>query len=146
MIIFILFNGFGKSILGDSGSYLISFIAGSFLIKFSESDILISPYFIVLLLWYPAYENLFSIIRKKILKRKAFEPDNDHLHQLIYFQFKKITRYANTLTGIVLSLTNFIIFFFAKEFYSSTTTLVTMIFVNVIIYNITYFYLYKKKY
>ena len=59
-----LFNLFGKVFMGDGGSYLISFIFGVFLIKFYIQNPLISPYFIMCLLWYPAFENLFSIILK----------------------------------------------------------------------------------
>ena len=64
-----IFNFFGKMFLGDGGSYLISFVAGIILIKFSNDNYLVSPYYIMALLWYPAYENLFSIVRKKILKK-----------------------------------------------------------------------------
>ena len=67
-----IFNFFGKIYLGDGGAYLISFVAGVILIKFSNDNYLVSPYYIVALLWYPAYENLFSIIRKKILKIKLY--------------------------------------------------------------------------
>jgi UDP-N-acetylmuramyl pentapeptide phosphotransferase/UDP-N-acetylglucosamine-1-phosphate transferase len=50
--------------MGDSGSYLIAIIIGIYLIKFYELNILISPYYIALLLWYPAFENLFSLVRR----------------------------------------------------------------------------------
>ena len=61
------------------GSYLISLFVGYYLIKISSLDILISPYFISLL-WYPAYECLFSIIRKKIKKFDISKADNKRLH------------------------------------------------------------------
>ena len=69
--------------LGDGGSYLISFVAGTILIKFFNDNYLVSPYYIMALLWYPAYENLFSIVRKKIQKKTPSTPDSRHLHQLI---------------------------------------------------------------
>ena len=53
---------------------------------FSEQ---ISPYYIANLLWYPAFENLFSIFRRTIYKKKNYKADNDHLHQLIFKYFKK---------------------------------------------------------
>ena len=67
-----LFNFFGLMFLGDSGSYLISFIAGVTMINFSNNNDLVSPYYIAAILWYPAYENLFSIIRKLIFKKIIF--------------------------------------------------------------------------
>ena len=75
--------------LGDGGAYLISFVAGTILIKFSNDNYLVSPYYIMALLWYPAYENLFSIVRKKILKKSPSTPDNKHLHMLSYYKISK---------------------------------------------------------
>ena len=67
-IIFI-FNFFGKSFLGDSGTYSISFLIGFICINFVYlNNTVVSPYFIASLLWYPAIENLFSIIRRYFLK------------------------------------------------------------------------------
>ena len=145
LLVFIIFNLFGKTILGDGGAYFVSFITGAFLISLSKNNILISPYFVVLLLWYPAYENLFSIIRKNILKIDPLKPDNNHLHQLIYFHLKKFSSYANTQTGLILSIFNLIIFLLAVNFYSETEILISIIVFNVFFYNITYFYLYNKK-
>ena len=42
----------------------MSFFIGIELINISNFTERVSPYFVALLLWYPAYENLFSIIRK----------------------------------------------------------------------------------
>ena len=69
------FNLFGKSFLGDSGTYSLAFLVGVLCMKFIyDNPQVISPYFIALLLWYPAIENLFSIIRrtisKKVVKRR----------------------------------------------------------------------------
>ena len=82
IILFIyILNFFNKIFLGDSGSYLLGFIFGVFLIDLYEINNQISPFFIVLLLWYPCYETLFSIIRKNILKKSPMAPDSNHLHQ-----------------------------------------------------------------
>ena len=78
------FNLFGKNFLGDSGSYLVAFLAGYVLVDFYRSYSEISALFIVIFLWYPAFENLFSIIRKKIDKADPSKPDTNHLHQLIF--------------------------------------------------------------
>ena len=60
LIIFIL-NFLNKIYLGDSGSYLLGFIFSLFLIKIYMWNQNISPFFIILLLWYPSFETLFSI-------------------------------------------------------------------------------------
>ena len=143
-----VFNFFGKIFLGDGGSYLISFIAGVILIKFSNDNYLVSPYYIAALLWYPAYENLFSIIRKKILKKSPSSPDNEHLHQLIYLYLNKSLNieknFSNPLSGILICLYNLFYFFIIVDNFNHTETLVHSIVFNVLFYNLLYFLLKKK--
>ena len=62
--VLIIFNYLNKLYLGDSGTYLISFSVGCLLIYIYNNGNLFSPFFVILLLWYPCFENLFSIIRK----------------------------------------------------------------------------------
>ena len=142
-----LFNFFGLMFLGDSGSYLISFIAGVTMINFSNNNDLVSPYYIVAMLWYPAYENLFSIIRKLIFKKSPSNPDNEHLHQLIYIFLKKNIKknnfFSNSLTGILICIYNLIYFNLIFNYFNNTKILVFSILFNVILYNITFVFLNK---
>ena len=93
LLVIYFFNSFSKVYLGDSGSFLLSFFIGYYLINFSNENLdlvhFISPIFILLLLWYPAFENLFSIIRKIISRNNPSEPDNLHLHHLLFYFLKK---------------------------------------------------------
>ena len=111
-----VFNFFEKFFCGDGGSFNI-FNCWVFLIELSNLDLIISPYFIACLLWYPAYECLFSMIRKKIKKYEITSPDNKHLHQLLFIFFKKKMRFKSwvisSLTGISINTYNFIIFYIA---------------------------------
>jgi len=148
LIIIFLFNFFGKVFLGDSGAYLISFYLAFFVINFSTDNILISPYLICFLLWYPAFENLFSILRRIIKKQKVEEPDQNHLHQMIYNLFIKkkwINRkFINTSTGLIINLYNLIMFLVFHKFYSKTDILVSGIFINIFVYLCLYFFIKKK--
>ncbi len=131
--------------LGDSGAYLVSFIVGSILIYIYQNNPNLSPYFIALLLWYPAFENLFSIIRKKINKINPVNPDTNHLHQLI-FKFinnKKnfIKIYSNQITSLLILLYNFFIFFISINFITKTNYMILLIILNIIIYLGTYTFL-----
>ena len=150
LVVIYIFNFFGKIYLGDGGAYLISFVAGVTLIKFSNDNYLVSPYYIVALLWYPAYENLFSIIRKKILKKPPSTPDNEHLHQLIYLYLNKSfninKNLSNPLSGLLVCLYNLFYFFFILGHfkYYHTTILVYSILFNVLFYSFLYFLLRKK--
>ena len=150
LVVIYIFNFFGKIYLGDGGAYLISFVAGVTLIKFSNDNYLVSPYYIVALLWYPAYENLFSIIRKKILKKTPSTPDNEHLHQLIYLYLDKSfninKNFSNTLSGILICLYNLFYFLTIFDNFNYTKTLVYSIIFNVLFYNFLYFLLRKKLY
>ena len=147
--IFIFFNFFGKNFLGDGGVYGLSFFIGFLLIKLSNLDPSVSPYFIANLLWYPAFENLFSIIRRLINKKKNYLPDNYHLHQLIYkFLLRKLFSKKNyvisSLTGIIINLYLFIIFFILYLYYSKTDVQIMLIFINTFLYTYLYFKLKMK--
>ena len=98
------------------------------------------------LLWYPAYENLFSIIRKINNKNSAFNPDNHHLHHLILIHLKKRfknTKIANSLTGCSINFYNLFIFYFATMNYSNTKHQLLLSFFSLIIYNVLYITLKK---
>ena len=84
LFILLIFNLSGYLYLGDSGSYLLSLFTGFFLIEFSNANPAISPYFIIVLLWYPCFELLFSMIRRFLKKKETYKPDTEHLHQLFY--------------------------------------------------------------
>ena len=143
-----IFNFFGKIFLGDGGSYLISFVFGVILIKFSSDNYLVSPYYVAALLWYPAYENLFSIIRKKALGKSPSTPDNEHLHQFIYLYLNKSfninKNLSNTLSGILICLYNLFYFVIIFDNFNHTEILVYSIISNVLIYNLLYLLLKKK--
>ena len=139
-ILFIL-NCFNFLLLGDSGSYLLSVFTGIYLIDLANQNILISPYFIMNLLWYPAYETLFSIIRKISVKKSPLSPDNMHLHQLIYLFIKnKINNanYANSFSGLFINSYNLLIFYFAFKNYSNTKYQLVLVLLSLIIYNTLY--------
>ncbi len=152
LLVLFFFNAFSKIYLGDSGVFLLSFAIGYYLIDFSNHNLevykFISPIFIMLLLWYPAFENLFSILRKKYNKVSPYEPDNKHLHHLLFFflkkKIKKNINFINTLTGVIINFYNFVIFYFSLNFYDNSKFLTYIIIVNVFTYLSVYFFLYTK--
>jgi len=145
--LFIL-NFFNYLYLGDSGAYLLSFVIGNILIYLHNNNSNISPYFIALLLWYPAFENFFSIIRKKLNKISPIDPDTNHLHQLIFkFLLKKnkaLNNYSNQITSLIIILYNVVIFGVSINFITKTNFMILLIIFNVLIYLVVYFYLLKK--
>ncbi len=148
LLVLFVFNFFEKFFCGDSGSYVISLIIGYYLIKLSNLNLIISPYFIACLLWYPAYECLFSMVRKKIKRTQMTGPDNNHLHQLLFIFFTKKIKskrwIISSLTGVLINTYNLIIFFIAIANVSQTKILIFVIITNIVLYNSVYFILKKK--
>lgn len=143
--IMIFFNFFGKSFLGDSGTYSIGFLIGIISIKFAyENYSLISPYFVASILWYPAIENLFSILRRIYLRKKLSNADNNHLHHLVYSYLKnngflKNKEYINSLSGILINFYNLITLSISIYFINSSKILLILILTNILVYLILYF-------
>ena len=146
LLIFIIFNFLGYCFLGDGGAYLISLILGLFLIQNYNNNFFISPYFVALMLWYPAFENLFSLSRRIYLKSKVSKPDNFHLHQLILKLLKKkvAVKYLNSTTSFVILFYNFIIFGISLKYYYHSKILITLILFNILVYLSLYYFLSKN--
>jgi UDP-N-acetylmuramyl pentapeptide phosphotransferase/UDP-N-acetylglucosamine-1-phosphate transferase len=138
-----------KFFLGDSGAYLIGFSFAILLINIYKWNLGLSPFFIILLLWYPCYENLFSIIRKNILNKSAMFPDAKHTHQLIFFfinkKYKLTSFVSNILTGQIINIYNFLIMLVALNFIKNSMIQIYLILFNIMIYNIIYLKLFKFK-
>jgi len=148
LIIFYFFNLFKILFIGDSGAYILGLIYSYFLIHFYNVNQNISPFFIILLLWYPCFEILFSIIRKFKLNKSPLKPDNNHLHQLLFLYFKdslKIkTLLSNSLSANVINLYNLTILYIGSLSVRDTQYQITLIILNIFLYIILYIKLYKK--
>ncbi len=148
LILMFTLNLFNRIYLGDSGSYLIGFFIGTLLISVYSKNSYLSPFYIILLIWYPCFENLFSLTRKFNSKISPFKPDNFHLHQLIFNKIMKKTNLqknnANNLTSLLILTYNFFVILFATTNYSNTKFQIFLLFLNIFAYLITYFLLKKN--
>ena len=128
------FNLLNKLYLGDNGIYILALIFGYLLIKIYSLNNNISPYFIVNLLWYPAFEI-------------PLEADTFHLHQLIYFflkkKFPKKNIFTNSLTGNLINAYNLILFYCAHLYIHSSNTQVFLLVISLLIYIFIYFTFYN---
>lgn len=149
LFIILAFNLNGKIILGDSGSYVLGLFVGIYLIDFSNLNEQISPYFVILLLWYPCFELLFSMIRRNGSKINIYEPDIYHLHQMIFNFFKKKISVKNNLNHFIASslinLYNAITILIGINYIYQTSKLVIIISVNLTVYSLIYFFLKKNR-
>ena len=139
IIIIIILNLCNYLMLGDAGAYILSFFIGYLIINCHISNPNISPYFFITLLWYPCYENLFSIIRKFKNKLSPLIPDNNHLHQLIYVRFKKkiikSQLIANNISSLLISFVNFIIILISSINPYSSVYQIKLIFFSMFLYS-----------
>ena len=147
MIISILFifNFLGKSFLGDGGSYLLGFFVSIILVKLHIHNEVISPWFFAVLLWYPAFEILFSIIRRSFKKENPFLPDNAHFHHLLYLYFKKkyniSSLFLNPIIANLINIFNLVILLWALQYNTQTIILINIFIFNCIVYLSIYFFL-----
>ena len=143
----IVMNFFNKLFLGDNGAYSLSFLMGILLINIYNLNSNISPYFIILLLWYPCFENLFSIIRKFIEKKNPLKADNNHLHQLIYLLIKKKYKFknhkSNNISSLIIIIFNFAILYVASLNIYYTKYQLMILSISILLYLIIFFNLRK---
>jgi UDP-N-acetylmuramyl pentapeptide phosphotransferase/UDP-N-acetylglucosamine-1-phosphate transferase len=104
--VFLIFNVIsGRLFLGDAGAYgMGACLLISALYCFSYGYMSLS--FLAALLSYPCLDFLFSILRRFATGRSITKPDNDHLHNRIHFQYRKIFRsknLANSASGLTVA-------------------------------------------
>ncbi|MGC8754834.1 MAG: MraY family glycosyltransferase [Thermosulfidibacteraceae bacterium] len=151
---FFLWNyPFGLIFLGDGGAYLLGFMAavvGAMLVNRYQD---ISSWFPFLLVLYPVWETVFSMYRRKFLrKRSPFLPDALHFHSLVY---KRLTKFffgpnledfkRNSYTSSFLWIMEFLCFLPAVVFWNSTILLVLFSLLFVTFYTWLYFRIVKFK-
>jgi len=150
LIISYVLNSINIFFLGDSGTYFLGFLFAFILVDLNNSNQNISPFFIILLLWYPCFETLFSMLRKKILNRSSMKPDSNHLHQLIFFslkkKFKNQKKTSNFLSANIINVYNLMIILISIKFISQSQIQIILIMTNLIVYTFTYFKLFLKRY
>ena len=144
----LILNSFGIIILGDSGAYLISIFLGIYLIDFANQNYIISPYFVILLLWYPCFELLFSMTRRVTSNLETYNPDTNHLHQLLYLKIFKRNkldfRINHFLVSVIINLYNFVSFYLGSNFFNNSKILILITLFNISFYIFVYSLLKKN--
>jgi len=101
--VFMLFNVIsGRLFLGDAGSYGIgASLLMTSLVLYSEGMASLS--FLAALLSYPCIDFLVTIIRRIVRGTSIMLPDNNHLHNQVHHQYRKVFKsktIANSASGL----------------------------------------------
>ncbi|RUM56921.1 MAG: glycosyltransferase, partial [Persephonella sp.] len=135
---------FGKIFLGDGGAYFIGFIIGflSVYLVFKYKDV--SPWYPMLLSTYPIFETIYSIYRKKFVRKiSPTEPDGLHLHMIIY---KRLIPKLSPKTRRNRLLRNSLVAPFLITLYIPFVVIANLYWNNskILIYILIYLFLYKS--
>ena len=151
LFVFLILNQSNLFFIGDSGSYSLGLIFSFLLINIYTVNSNISPFYIILLVWYPCFELLFSILRKFNINFSPAKPDTRHLHQLIYnliknkYNFSKLK--SNNISSILILLFNSFSIFLGSVDISNSQNQIILIIINILFYTAAYRQLvnYKNK-
>ena len=87
----------GLIFLGDGGAYFLGFMLAELAILLFHRHPEVSPWFGVLVFFYPTVETAFSIYRRRVIKGVPVDmPDATHLHSLIFRRLMRSTIATNS--------------------------------------------------
>ena len=90
---FYVFNWpFGKIFLGDAGAYTLGHILAWLGIVLSARHPELSPLALIMILFWPVADTVFTVVRRAIYKRAIGQPDRFHFHHLVV---RIVARLAN---------------------------------------------------
>jgi len=103
LVIFLVFNyPWGKIFMGDFGAYFYGFMMSTITITFFGEHPELPTWGAVLILFYPAFELLFSVLRKIYKKKDPTKPDPNHLHLKMFFILKSQIHKPRIANGLVM--------------------------------------------
>lgn len=135
----IFFNfPYGRIFLGDGGAYLLGTYIASLVIMLSMRNNDISPFASLLIVFFPIYELLRTILRRSISDYKTLIlPDSKHLHSMIYkymvLKHKSESLKINSTSSLLCLILPLITCSLAVLFYNNLTVLLLVIFTYILI-------------
>jgi hypothetical protein len=136
-----IFSMFNKIRVGESGLFLSGTVLPIFAILMYKHTINISPFFILLMFWYPIFELIFSFINKIYFKFNSNLAERENFHDLLNFYLKKRFKselLAKNFTIILINLFNLLMIYIGSLNLFFPKILVLLLFLNVNSYLISY--------
>ncbi len=130
---------FGKIFLGDGGAYLLGAIIAGLSIIMPEDNPGISPFASLMIVIFPLYELGRSAIRRASTRGvNAFDPDDRHLHSLIFVTLKSRTGLStlsqNSLSALLTLILPLISCLWAVLFFDDKFLLLAGVFCFICLY------------
>lgn len=135
LILFLFYNFFNRMFLGDSGTYVLSFLISYILIKSHNIEQKFEPEEIFVILSLPGLD-MFRLFLLRIWKGKSpFTSDRNHIHHLI---LKKFRSFQTFLIIQVFIISNLLVFYFVDN-------KLNVLFINFSSYLILFLYFFLRK-
>lgn len=138
----------GKLFMGDGGAYLLGFSLAELAIMLIYRNPTVSPWFTAIILAYPIFETLFSMVRRKFInKTKTGQPDAGHLHQLVFLKIlhghhysdAHQTTHANSRVAFYILGPALLVSLVATVFWQSTAILLPLTLIGCGVYVLVYY-------
>ena len=151
---FLVFNWpKGFIFLGDGGSYFIGAVLSTLLIYMSNNLNSFNMLNALVIMVYPIWELLFTVIRRIYISTKITHPDNLHLHTILNANIKRLNfiknnnLVSNPLTGVIINLIALFpsITFLMYKFDNHLEDLESICFFTIIFSIYTIIYLFLRK-
>lgn len=130
--------------IGDGGAYLIGSFLAFLVIFLSERNDSISPFYCLLIVFYPIYETTRSFFRRVLLSKNiGFKPDQRHLHSLLFqLILRKLNnKSANSLSSLLILTFQSLYAVIAFLFFNNQFFLIVFIIIFIMFYELVYFML-----
>lgn len=142
---------FGRVFLGDGGAYFLGFMLAELAVQLVVRNPSVSPFYALAVLFYPVFETLFSIWRRRFKRGTPVDqPDALHLHQLVFRRLVRVTfsrdrRHAvpalcNAMTSPYLWVLALIGLVPATIWWDNTLILC----VSIVVFSLAYLWLYSR--
>ncbi len=142
---FLVFNiPSGKIFLGDGGAYLLGILAALIsIILYNNHHGEVSSWFFLVNLVYPVWEVIFSFFRRIYAGKKPMQPDDLHLHTLV---FRNASFHRNSLVVVLIFPFLLLYTYLAYTFNADPKALILLVLSFVCLYTLIYLRLRKLDY
>ena len=134
--IILIFNyPIAKIFMGDTGAYFLGIICGISVIYFFGSNPEVLTWNAIVILFYPSFEVLFTILRRIFNNQNITSPDLDHNHNLLFRYIKKTKiKHPNSICTLFIFPQMLIPYFFIDYVFNDLVKVFILLSIQIFIY------------